>query len=148
MKDLANIRRGESLMTFDDQVLSSGMSMKNIGTTGLAFTQEKDLLGLWMQISMQLKWSDESMAATRYQIHDAAFSMDKTEKMFLDYRELLGLTLVDKDTHKNQEFYDKRSYLNEKMPDAGRNVPEYGLKIKVTGQSKDRSVGRVEISKK
>ncbi len=39
-----------------------------------------------------------------------------------------------------------KDYSNTRMPDAGRNVPEYGLKIKVTGQSKDKSVGRVEVS--
>lgn len=73
--------------------------------------------------------------------------MDNAKKMFIDYRDLLGLTLTDKDTKKNPEFYDKKDYSNKAMPDAGRNVPEYGLKVKVTGQSKDKSVGRIEVSK-
>ncbi len=144
---LAHIRRGNSLMTYDPGLVIWYADEK-YGDNWTGVHPGEGFLGVVDADQRELKWSDKSMAATRYQIHDAAFSMDKTEKMFLDYRELLGLTLVDKDTHKNQEFYDKRSYLNEKMPDAGRNVPEYGLKIKVTGQSKDRSVGRVEISKK
>ena len=47
-----------------------------------------------------------------------------------------------------KEFNDKKSYLNEAIPDAGRNVPQYGLKFKVTGEATDRSVGRVLITKK
>ncbi|TMU86061.1 M6 family metalloprotease domain-containing protein [Bacillus sp. BHET2] len=144
---LAHIRRGNSLMTYDPGLIIWYADEK-YGDNWTGVHPGEGFLGVVDADQRELKWSDKSMAATRYQIHDAAFSMNKTEKMFLDYRELTGLTLVDKDTHKNQQFYDKRSYLNEKMPDAGRNVPEYGLKIKVTGQSKDRSVGRVEISKK
>ncbi|MGE6755705.1 immune inhibitor A domain-containing protein [Rossellomorea sp. NPDC071047] len=144
---LAHIRRGDSLMTYDPGLVIWYADEK-YGDNWTGAHPGEGFLGVVDADQRELKWSDNSMASTRYQIHDAAFSMDKTEKMFLDYRELLGLTLEDKHTHKNQEFNDKRSYLNEKLPDAGRNVPEYGLKIKVTGQSKDKSVGRIEISKK
>ncbi|MYL64500.1 hypothetical protein GLW07_14170 [Bacillus hwajinpoensis] len=37
--------------------------------------------------------------------------------------------------------------MNEALPDAGRNVPEYGLQFKVTGKATDLSVGRVSISR-
>jgi immune inhibitor A len=144
---LAHIRRGDSLMQYDPGLVIWYADEK-YGDNWTGIHPGEGFLGVVDADQRELKWSDNSMASTRYQIHDAAFSMDKTDKMLLDYRELLGLTLEDRYTQKNPEFNDKRSYLNEKMPDAGRNVPEYGLKIKVTGQSKDRSVGRVEISKK
>nr|WP_141771891.1 immune inhibitor A domain-containing protein [Rossellomorea aquimaris] len=143
---LAHIRRGDSLMQYDPGLVIWYADEK-YGDNWTGIHPGEGFLGVVDADQRELKWSDNSMASTRYQIHDAAFSMDKTEKMFLDYRELLGVTLEDKYTHKNPEFNDKRSYLNEKMPDAGRNVPEYGLKIKVTGQSKDKSVGRIEIKK-
>ncbi|MCC5801586.1 immune inhibitor A [Rossellomorea vietnamensis] len=144
---LAHIRRGESLMSYDPGLVIWYADEK-YGDNWTGVHPGEGFLGVVDADQHELKWSDNTVASTRYQIHDAAFSMDNAKKMFIDYRELLGLTMVDRDTHKNPEFNDKRSYLNEKMPDAGRNVPEYGLKIKVTGQSKDKSVGRIEISKK
>ncbi|MCR8850231.1 immune inhibitor A [Rossellomorea sp. SC111] len=144
---LAHIRRGDSLMTYDPGLVIWYADEK-YGDNWTGVHPGEGFLGVVDADQHELKWSDNTIASTRYQIHDAAFSMDNAKKMFIDYRDLLGLTLVDRDTHKNPEFNDKRSYLNEKMPDAGRNVPEYGLKIKVTGQSKDKSVGRIEISKK
>nr|WP_173108264.1 immune inhibitor A domain-containing protein [Bacillus sp. KH172YL63] len=144
---LANIRRGDSLMTYDPGLIIWYADEK-YGDNWTGAHPGEGFLGVVDADQHELKWSDNTMASTRYQIHDAAFSLDNSKKMFLDYRELLGLTLVDRDTRRNPEFYDKRSYLNEKMPDAGRNVPKYGLKIKVTGQSKDRSVGRIEISRR
>nr|WP_226673712.1 immune inhibitor A domain-containing protein [Rossellomorea aquimaris] len=144
---LAHIKRGDSLMSYDPGLVIWYADEK-YGDNWTGVHPGEGFLGVVDADQHELKWSDNTVASTRYQIHDAAFSMDNAKKMFIDYRELLGLTLVDRDTHKNPEFNDKRSYLNEKMPDAGRNVPEYGLKIKVTGQSKDKSVGRIEISKK
>ncbi|NMH67252.1 M6 family metalloprotease domain-containing protein [Bacillus sp. RO3] len=144
---LAHIRRGSSLMTYDPGLVIWYADEK-YGDNWTGIHPGEGFLGVVDADQRELKWSDNSMAPSRYQIHDAAFSMHKSEKMFLDYSELLGLTLQDNHTKKNKEFNDKRSYLNEKIPDAGRNVPQYGLKIKVTGQSKDLSVGRIEISKK
>ena len=94
-----------------------------------------------------LKWSDNILAETRYQIHDAAFRINKPEKMFLDYRSINGRTLTDADTKAYTVFDDRLDYSNPGKPDAGRNIPEYGLKIKLTGQSKDSTVGKIVISK-
>ncbi len=74
-------------------------------------------LGVVDADQIPIRWSDDSVASTRYQIHDAAFSMDNGKKMFIDYRDLLRLTLKDKDTKKNPEFYDKQRLLEYK--DAG-----------------------------
>ncbi len=98
-------------------------------------------------IRKALYWSDKSVASTRYQIHDAAFSKDKSEKMFLDYRATNGLTLKDNHTKSYDKFKDDKDYMNKALPEAGRNVPEYGLEFEVKEDSKDGSVGKIEISR-
>ncbi len=100
-----------------------------------------------MRIKVQTTWSDGSLASTRYQLHDAAFSLDKTEKMFLDYSDLLGITLKDNHTARNPLFDDSANYSNSGLVDAGRNVPNYGLKFRVTGESADGTVGKVLLYK-
>ncbi len=92
-----------------------------------------------------LKWSDGAAATTRYQIHDATFSIDRHDKMFLDLEEQYGITLRDNRVRGQRLFNDRRSYIGSDIPDAGRNVPTYGLKVRVVNQSKDRSVGSVYI---
>nr|WP_238284455.1 immune inhibitor A domain-containing protein [Rossellomorea marisflavi] len=145
-KGLAHIKRGDSLMSYDPGlVIWYADESYDDNWTGIH--PGDGYLGVVDADQIPIRWSDGSVASTRYQIHDAAFSMDNSKKMFIDYRDLLGLTLTDKDTKKNPEFYDRKDYSNTRMPDAGRNVPEYGLKVKVTGQSKDKSVGRIEVSK-
>lgn len=95
-----------------------------------------------------LKWSDSSVASTRYQVHDAAFNIEKGNKMFLDYKDLLGLTLTDKHTKSYEVFKDTKDYTNPGLPDAGRNVPEYGIKIEVLDVAYDDSAAKIKISKK
>ena len=93
-----------------------------------------------------LFWSDGAAASTRYQIHDAAFNIDKDDKMFLDLEENWGVTLEDKDTKGQKEFKDSKSYISDDAPDAGRNITNYGLKFKVKHQSKDKKVSAIAIS--
>ncbi|GLX79716.1 immune inhibitor A [Thalassotalea insulae] len=92
-------------------------------------------------------WSDKTAASTRYQIHDATFSLDKSEKMFLDLKDVWDVELRDNYTKRNPVFDDSVQFISNDIPDAGRNIPNYGLKIRVTGQSKDKSVGRIMIYK-
>nr|WP_071458516.1 immune inhibitor A domain-containing protein [Bacillus mediterraneensis] len=83
--------------------------------------------------------------STRYQIADAAFSYDKSPAWYIenstrgtyDYKGLPGVTSFD----------DSRTYMNELIPDAGRKVPNYGLKFQVIGEAKDNSAGAVWIRK-
>lgn len=92
-----------------------------------------------------LKWSDGAAASTRYQIHDAAFSIDRHEKMFLDLEEQYGVSLRDNHIKGQRMFNDRKRYIDHDIPDAGRNVTNYGLKIRVINQSRDRSVGAIKI---
>jgi len=92
-------------------------------------------------------WSDNTAASTRYQIHDAAFSLDKSAKMHLDLKANYGIEMRDNFTKRNPQFDDSVSFISADIPDAGRNVPNYGLKIRVSSQSSDGSVGQVHIYK-
>ncbi|MBX9975432.1 immune inhibitor A domain-containing protein [Cytobacillus firmus] len=83
--------------------------------------------------------------STRYQIADAAFSLDKAPAWEVssptrgdyDYPGLKGISVFD----------DSKTYINSLIPDAGRIVPEHGLKFQVVGEAKDNSAGAVWIHK-
>ena len=92
-------------------------------------------------------WSDHTSASTRYQIHDATFSLDKGEKVYLDLNANYNISLRDNHTKRIPLFDDSSSFISADIPDAGRNVPNYGLKVRVTSQSTDKSVGEVLIYK-
>jgi len=89
------------------------------------------------------RWNDNSVASTRYQIRDAAFGIDKTEKSILDLLDGYGLLLRDMYTKRNPVFDDSADYSNGAIPDAGRAITSYGLKVRVVSQSDDKSVGKV-----
>jgi len=83
--------------------------------------------------------------STRYQIADAAFSLDKTPSFFVNSPtrgayEFVGFNGVKK-------FDDSNSYIDSAIPDAGRIVPNHGLKFEVIGEAKDNSAGAVWIHK-
>ncbi|KHE70841.1 immune inhibitor A domain-containing protein, partial [Halobacillus sp. BBL2006] len=143
---LANIRRGDSLMTFDEGLVV--WYVDNQYSENWTGVHPGDgFLGVVDADQKINEWSDGSVANTRYQVHDAAFSLEKTEKMYLDYTNLLGVTMKDNYTKRTPLFDDSADYSNEGLVDAGRDVPEYGLKFRVTGQSVDGTVGKVLIFK-
>ena len=88
-------------------------------------------------------WNDQSVASTRYQVHDAAFSIDKAAKETLDLLTGYNLLLRDNFTQRNPLFDDSADFSNGAIPDAGRAINSYGLKVRVTSQSDDKSVGKV-----
>jgi immune inhibitor A len=87
-------------------------------------------------------WSDDVLAASQYQIKDAAFSLSDTERNLLDYidfyMDIPSLPAI-------ATFDDSRDYSNPGAPDAGRNVPNYGLKIHVVDQAEDFSTGTIVL---
>jgi immune inhibitor A len=143
---LANIRRGASLMEFDEGLVVWYVDNKySENWTGIH--PGDGFLGVVDADQHTNYWSDKAVASSRYQVHDAAFSLNKSEKMFLDYTDLLGITLKDNHTDRNPLFDDSADYSNPGLVDAGRNVPNYGLKFRVTGESADGTVGKVLIYK-
>ncbi|WP_226644839.1 immune inhibitor A domain-containing protein [Microbulbifer variabilis] len=95
-----------------------------------------------------LKWSDDSVASTRYQIHDATFGVDWAQQLNLDLLEEYGITMSDIDNRPHRVFSDRRSFSSDEIPDAGRAITPYGLKIRVIAQSHDKSVGKIFITQK
>ncbi len=84
--------------------------------------------------------------STRYQVADAAFSLDKSPEWdvdsptrgIYDYNGLSGVTTFD----------STKSYINNVIPDAGVKVPsQYPIKFQVIGEAKDNSAGAVWIHK-
>ena len=55
--------------------------------------------------------------------------------------------MTDNFTQRNPLFDDSANYSNPGLVDAGRNVPKYGLKFRVVGESADGTVGKVLIFK-
>lgn len=92
-----------------------------------------------------LNGQDSVKGSTRYQIADAAFSLDKAPEWYInspsrgiyDYEGLPGVTTFD----------DSNKYINELIPDAGKILPNFGLKFQVIGEAKDNSAGAVWIHK-
>jgi immune inhibitor A len=143
---LKNIRRGASLMSYDpglvvwyvDEAYDNNWTGVHPGDGFLGVVDAEQHTNYW---------SDKAVGSTRYQLNDAAFSLEKSSKMFLDYTDLLGTTLKDNFTQRTPLFDDSADYSNPGIVDAGRNVPTYGLKFRVVGQSADGTVAKVLISK-
>ena len=83
-------------------------------------------------------------ASSRYHLADAAFGLNTTSGLnliyptqTLNYASQQGVRLFD----------DANSYNNSFMPDAGRDLQSYGLKMTVNGQATDKSVGSIVIYK-
>lgn len=145
-KGLSNIRRGASLMSYDKGLLVWYVD-ESYDNNWTGEHPGDGFLGVVDADQHTNYWSDKEVGSSRYQLHDATFSLDKSEKMLLDYTELLGITMKDNFTQRTPLFDDSADYSNPGLVDAGRNIPEYGLKFRVVGQSADGTVGKVLIFK-
>lgn len=141
---LGHIRRGASLMSYEPGLVVWYVD----GTYGDNWTgvhPGDGFLGVVDADQHTLSWDIKALGSTRYQMHDAAFGLGKTDKMFITYPGQYSLT--DNFTQRNPLFDDSADYSNPGLVDAGRNVPNYGLKFRVVGQSADGTVGKVLIFK-
>jgi immune inhibitor A len=141
---LKNIRRGQSLMSYDgglvvwyvDQSYTDNWTGIHPGDGFLgvvdAHTQE------------ELVWSTGAKASTRYHIRDAAFGLNPTSALELVYP---GQTLYAPSQPAVSLFDDSKNFANSFLPDAGRNITSYGLKVRVIGQAADKSVGSIVVYK-
>ncbi|WP_106495832.1 immune inhibitor A domain-containing protein [Lentibacillus sp. Marseille-P4043] len=143
---LAHIRRGASLMSYDPGLVVWYVD-KSFDNNWTGDHPGDGFLGVVDADQRAVSWKDKTIGSTRYQLHDAAFTFNKSNKMFIDYSGLLGSTLKDNYTKRTPLFDDSADWSNQGLVDAGRNVPEYGLKFRVIGESKDGSVGDVLIFK-
>jgi immune inhibitor A len=143
---LKNIRRGASIMSYDPGLVVWYVD-ESYDNNWTGSHPGEGFLGVVDADQHTNYWSDKTVGQTRYQLNDAAFSLNKSSKMYLDYKDLLGTTLTDNFTQRTPLFDDSADYSNAGMVDAGRNIPNYGLKFRVTGESKDGTVGKVLIFK-
>jgi immune inhibitor A len=146
---LKNIRRGASLMSYD-----SGLVVWYVDPTytdnwtgvhpGEGFVGVVDA-----HVNTDLKWNvadgTTPQASARYQIADAAFGLDPTSGLNLDYPGVQSLNLASQPAV--SLFDDSNSFVNTFMPEAGRKIGNFGLKVRVNGQAKDKSVGAIVIYK-
>jgi immune inhibitor A len=79
-------------------------------------------------------------------MHDAAFSLRRSSTYFFNSAYYNGIR-EDKSTFMHPYFDDNRSYNDSMAPSISRILENYGLKIYVTGESKDRSVGKIHIAR-
>ena len=141
---LAHIKRGNSLMSYDgglvvwyvDDSYTENWTGIHPGDGYLGVVDAHQ--------GTNLLWNTGVQASTRYHIADAAFGLNPTSGLNLQYP---TQTLQLKSQKAVSLFDDGNTYLNKYMPDAGRNIDSLGLKIRVNAQSTDHSVGSVVIYK-
>ncbi len=98
------------------------------------------------------RWSDDgSLVATAYQIQDAAFSLNPTDEMFLDYSEVFGLEpgtagMALASQPAVPQFSDYNDYTTPELIYSGRNVPKYGLEFTVLEQADDMSMAKIKFA--
>jgi immune inhibitor A len=140
---LAHIARGSSLMSYDgglvvwyvDDTYTDNWTGTHPGDGFLGVVDAHD--------DTNLVWSTGEQASTRYHIADAAFNFMPTSGLNLDYPGLQSLSLSPQ--RGIPLFNDNKDFNNIFMPDAGRNIENYGLKVIVNDQAKDKSVGSVTL---
>jgi immune inhibitor A len=143
---LNHVRRGDSLMSYDKGLVVWYVD-ESYDNNWTGIHPGDGFLGVVDADQQTVIFNDKSVANSRFQMHDAAFSLNKSEKLFVDYTALLGKTVTDNFTQRSSLFDDSANYSNPGLVDAGRNVPKYGLKFRVVGESADGTVGKVLIFK-
>jgi immune inhibitor A len=147
---LAHIARGNSLMSYDgglvvwyvDDSFTDNWTGEHPGEGFVGVVDAHP--------NTDLQWSfangsAPAQASTRYHIADAAFGLNPTSGLILDYPGLQ--TLFGTSQPAVSLFNDSNSFENTFMPDAGRSLGNFGLKVRVNGQAKDKSVGSIVIYK-
>jgi immune inhibitor A len=142
---LAHVRRGDSLISYDKGLVVWYVD-DSFTDNWTGIHPGEGYLGVVDADQHALKWNDGSVANNRIQMHDAAFSLNKSSKMLIEYLNQ-GLSLKDNQTKQTPLFDDSSDYSNPGLTDVGRKVPQEGLKFRVTGESADGTVGKVLIFK-
>ncbi|WP_422392733.1 immune inhibitor A domain-containing protein [Mesobacillus harenae] len=140
---LGHIARGNSVMSFDPGLVVWYVDDSFTDNWTGAHPGE-GYLGVVDADQHTVMTSNNTPAITRFQMHDAAFGLEKSNKMFIDYT---SYTIKDNHTTRKPLFDDSADYSNAGLVDAGRIVPQEGLKFRVVGESADGTVGKVLIFK-
>ncbi len=146
---LANIRRGNSLMSYDGGLVVWYVDDSYTDNWTGIHPGDGFLGVVDAHLNTDLQWdftdgSAPAQASTRYHIADAAFGLNPTSGLDLLYP---TQTLSLSSQPAVSLFNDSNSFMNTFMPDAGRNLGNLGLKVRVNGQATDKSVGSIVIYK-
>ena len=155
---LGHIKRGNSIMSYDGGLVvwyvDDSFTENWTGPVSVGGHPGDGFLGVVdAHLGQDLQWllmgGKTAEASTRYHIADAAFGLNPTSGLNLIYGDPSNptQTLVEPSQEAVSLFNDSNSFLNTFMPDAGRNIGHFGLKVRVNGQSTDKSVGSIVIYK-
>ncbi|TYS17676.1 DUF5011 domain-containing protein [Rossellomorea vietnamensis] len=141
---LAHIPRGNSIMTLDPGMVVWYVDNK-YDNNWVGDHPGDGFNGVVDAHQATAAWSDGVVGATRYQIQDAAFSLNATDKMYLDYKDINGTFMELASQPAKPVFNDDEDYSNPGQIYSGRNVPGYGLDISVLEQAADMTTAKVQI---
>lgn len=152
---LGHILRGTCLMSYDpglvvwfvDETYDDNMVGIHPGEGYLGIVDAGQDLLLWKTANKHNTGTQDKylIASARYQMHDAAFSINRQSQMSITYP--ATFTLTDNQVVANPSFIDGNKYINDNAPDFGKLLTPYGLKFTVTGESTDRSAATILITR-
>ncbi len=145
---LKNIKLGNSLMSYDGGLVVWYVDDSYTNNWTGIHPGDGYLGVVDAHLGTSLKWNilnkEPVEAKSNFHVADAAFGLNPTSGLDLRYP-TSSLTISSQEAV--SLFNDSNNYMNTFMPDAGRNLSNYGLKVRVNGQSKDKSVGSIVIYK-
>ena len=141
---LGHIKRGKSLMSYDGGLVVWYVD-DSFTDNWTGIHPGDGFLGVVdAHLGTGIKLSTGDEAISRFQVADAAFGLNPTSGLDITYP---TYTINFPSQPAVSLFDDNKNFYNTFLPDAGRNIPNYGLKIRVNGQAKDKSVGSIVIYK-
>ncbi|MDF9399354.1 immune inhibitor A domain-containing protein [Vibrio sp. 1180_3] len=142
---LANIKRMGQLMTFEPGLLVWYVD-ESYADNWVGKHPGEGWLGVVDADQNALVWSKTGEAAqTRYQVRDAAFSLQDQAPLRLVSSD--GDVLQDSSLIGNGNFSDDQDYSSPMAPDSGRKLTEFGLMIDIVNQGQNNEYGVVRLSK-
>lgn len=142
---LGHIKRGNSLLSYDgglvvwyvDDSFTENWTGIHPGDGFLGVVDAHD--------DTNLLWNYGAEASARFHVADAAFGLNPTSGYNIAYS--TGEELKSPSQEGISLFNDSKDYNNQFLPDAGRNIGHFGLKVRVNGQATDKSVGSIVVYK-
>ena len=142
---LGRITRGNSVMTLDPGMVVWYVD-NQYDDNWVGDHPGDGFLGVVDAHQATATWSDGIVGTTRYQIQDAAFSLNSTDEMFLDYLNINNTSLSLASQPAVPTFNDYKDYSNPGLIYSGRNVPKYGLNVSVVAQADDMTTAQIKLS--
>lgn len=142
---LANIKRFGQLMSFEPGLIVWYVD-ESMTDNWVGRHPGEGWLGVVDADQNAMVWANSGEAAqTRYQIRDAAFSLQDQTPMRLVNGS--GDVLEDVSLIGTASFADNQDYSNPQSPDSGRKLTEFGLEIEVIDQAPNNEYGVIRVSK-